>query len=400
LLVVAEIAIAMVLLTTAGVFLRSYRKMLAVDPGFRPEHVLEANYQLPLEQYGTQTSVDNFSRAVIDRLMSKPGVVAAGITNSLPTGNNGGLAAYTVEGQPVASWKLTFAAFVITEGDYFRAMGIPLVAGRYFTQEDRADAALVVMVNQAMARHCWPGQNALGKRIHVGNPQKGYPWATVVGVVADTTLGPRDAPVADQWYMPSEQPAILYGANAQPNLVQPAGGYVVLRASLEPRQMEGVLRSTVAEVDPLLALTDVGTMQEAMANVEAPRRFNTDLMTSFAAAALLLALTGIYAVVAFSVTLRTREIAIRMALGAQRDSIARMVLLSGLKLALLGCGLGVLGSLAVSRLVSSFLFGVSATDPLVYAATILTMMAIAILASALPANRAASADPVESLRAI
>jgi putative ABC transport system permease protein len=400
LLVVAEIAIAMVLLTTAGVFLRSYRKMLAVDPGFRPEHVLEANYQLPLEQYGTQTSVDNFSRAVIDRLMSKPGVVAAGITNSLPTGNNGGLAAYTVEGQPVASWKLTFAAFVITEGDYFRAMGIPLVAGRYFTQEDRADAALVVMVNRAMARHCWPGQNALGKRIHVGNPQKGYPWATVVGVVADTTLGPRDAPVADQWYMPSEQPAILYGANAQPNLVQPAGGYVVLRASLEPRQMEGVLRSTVAEVDPLLALTDVGTMQEAMANVEAPRRFNTDLMTSFAAAALLLALTGIYAVVAFSVTLRTREIAIRMALGAQRDSIARMVLLSGLKLALLGCGLGVLGSLAVSRLVSSFLFGVSATDPLVYAATILTMMAIAILASALPANRAASADPVESLRAI
>ena len=399
LLVVAEIAIAMVLLTTAGVFLRSYRKMLAVDPGFRPEHVLEASYQLPLEQYGTQTSVDNFGRAVIDRLMSKPGVVAAGITNTLPTANNGGMAAYTVEGQPVASWKLTFAAFVITDGDYFRTMGIPLVEGRSFNREDHTGEPLVVMVNQTMAKHCWPGQNALGKRIHVGNPQKGYPWATVVGVVADTILGPRDTPVADQWYMPSEQPAILYGAHAQPNLIQPAGGYVVLRASLEPQLMEGVLRATVAEVDPLLALTEVGTMQDAMANVEAPRRFNTDLMTSFAAAALLLALTGIYAVVAFSVTLRAREIAIRMALGAQRGSIARMVLLSGIKLAAIGCGLGVLGSLAASRMVGAFLFGVSATDPLVYAVTIAAMLAIAMAASALPANRAAKADPVEALRA-
>jgi putative ABC transport system permease protein len=191
---------------------------------------------------------------------------------------------------------------------------------------------------------------------------------------------------------------VLFGANAQDNLIQPSGGFITLRSSLEPEQMTEVLRSAVAEVDPLLALDQIQTMEEAMADVEAPRRFNTDLMTGFAAAGLLLALTGIYAVVAFSVTMRTREIAIRMALGAQRSSIARMVLISGMKLALLGCGLGVLGSLTVSRLVSSFLFGVSATDPLVYAGTILTMLLIAILASALPANRAASADPVEALR--
>ena len=399
-LVVMEIAIALVLLTTAGVFVRSYRKMLAVNPGFRPEHVLEAGYQLPLEQYGTQTAVDNFDRAVIERLLSQPGVVAAGITNSLPTGNSGGLAAYTVEGQPSASWKLTFAAFVLTDGDYFRAMGIPVVEGRTFTEHDRTGEPLVVIVNQAMAKHCWPGQDALGKRIHVGNPQKGYPWATVVGVVADTTLGPRDAPVADQWYMPVEQPAILYGSNAPENLIQPGGGFLVLRSALAPEQMVHVLRSSVAEVDPLLALEDVGTMREAMATVEAPRRFNTDLMTSFAAAALLLALTGIYAVVAFSVTLRAREIAIRMALGAQRGSIARMVVLSGMKLALTGCALGVLGSLAVSRLVGAFLFGVSATDPAVFAVTVATMLGIAMAASALPANRAAKADPVEALRAI
>ena len=397
-LVVAEIAIALVLLTTAGVFLRSYQKMLAVDPGFRPGHVLVASYELPLEQYSTQTSANNFSRAVIDRLTSKPGVVAAGITNSLPTGNDGGLAAYTVEGRPAAGWKLTFAAFVFTDGDYFRAMDIPLVAGRYFTPDDRAGAPLVVIVNQSMAKHCWPGELAVGKRIHVGNPHKGLPWATVVGVVADTTLGPPDAPVADQWYIPAEQPAILYGTAAQESLIQPAGGYIALRSSLDPEQMQNVLRSSVAQVDPLIALDQVRTMKEAMANVEAPRRFNTDLMTGFAAAALLLALTGIYAVVAFSVTLRTREIAVRMALGAQRANIARMILLSGVRLAVVGCALGVMASLAVSRLVASFLFGVSATDPAVYAVTIATMLAVAILASALPANRAAKADPVEALR--
>ncbi|HVT99065.1 MAG TPA: ABC transporter permease [Acidobacteriaceae bacterium] len=399
-LVVAEIATALVLLTTAGSFLRSYQKMLAVNPGFQPEHVLAASYQLPLEQYSTQTQVENFTHAVIDRLVAKPGVVAAGFTNSLPTSNNGGLAAYTVEGQPAATWKLTFAAFVITGGDYFRTMGIPLLAGRYFTPQDRADAPLVIIVNEAMAKHCWPGQSALGKAIHVGNPQKGYPWATVVGVVGNTVLGPRDAPVADQWYMPAEQPSILYGSAAKQNLVQAAGGFIALRSSLDPDQMKQVLRSSVAEVDPQLALDQVETMRDSMANVEAPRRFNTDLMTSFAAAALLLALTGIYAVVAFSVTLRSREIAIRMAMGAQRASIARMVLLSGAKLAFAGCTLGVLGSLAVSHLLVAFLFGVSATDPLIYTVTIATMFLISILAAALPANRAAGTDPVEALRAV
>jgi putative ABC transport system permease protein len=211
--VVSEIDIALVLLTTAGVFLRSYGKMLAVDPGFRPEHVLVASYQLPLQQYSTQTSANNFDRAVIDRLTGAPGIVAAGMTNTLPTANNGGLAAYTVEGRPAAGWKLTFAAFVLTYGDYFRAMDIPLLEGRYFTADDRVNAPLVVIVNQSMAKHCWPGEHAVGKRLHVGNPHKGLPWATVVGVVADTTLGARDQPAADQWYIPVEQPAVLYGSS-------------------------------------------------------------------------------------------------------------------------------------------------------------------------------------------
>ena len=399
-LVVAEIAIALVLLTVAGVFLRSFEKMRAVDPGFRPDHVLVAGYQLPLNQYSTDASADAFNQAVVDRLSSKPGIVAVGLTNFLPASGSYHGAAYTIEGVPADRWKLQFSVFASIYGDYFRAMGIPLLDGRYFTLDDRSDAPLVVIVNQSMAKHSWPGQRAIGKRMHVGNPHKGLPWATVVGVVADTKIGSRDEPSSDQWYFPARQPAVLYGSASTGKLTGPASGYITLRSALPPEQMTQTLRSTVAEIDPLLALQQVQSMNDVISNVEAPRRFNTDLIAAFATGALLLAITGIYAVVAFSVSLRTQEIAIRMALGAQRIGIARLVLASAAKLALLGCGLGLLGSFAISRLVTSFLFNVSATDPFVYIAAVLTMMLMALLASTLPATRAASVDPIEALRSI
>ncbi len=272
-----------------------------------------------------------------------------------------------------------------------------MVEGRYYTADDNSNAPLVVIVNQTMARESWPGQDPIGKRMHAGNPHKGYPWATVVGVVADTKLGARDEPAAEQWYIPMEQPTILSGADFTGRLTGSATGYITLRSALPPEQMTKTVRSTVSEVDPLLPL-EVQPMDDVISNVEAPRRFNTGLITAFATGALLLAITGIYAVVAFSVSLRSQEIAIRMALGAQRGGIARLVLISGAKLALLGCGLGLLGSVAVSRLVSSFLFGVSGTDPLVYLGAAVTMMLMALLASALPASRAASADPIDALR--
>jgi len=398
-LVVSEIAIALVLLTISGAFLRSFQKMRAVDPGFRPDNVLVASYQLPLNQYNTQTSAEAFNRAVVDRLAGKPGIVAAGITNILPASGLYGGVGYTIEGAPVDTWKLKFAMFAITYGDYFRAMSIPLLDGRYFTTDDRSDSSLVVIVGQSMAEHSWPGQRAVGKRMHVGNPQKGLPWATVVGVVADTKVGSPDEPSKDQLYLSAEQPAILFGSDASDHPIL-TSGYITLRSALPPEHMTQTLRATVAEVDPLLALQQMQPMSAVISNVEAPRRFNTDLITAFAAGALLLAITGIYAVVAFSVSLRTQEIAIRMALGAQRNRIARLVLISGAKMALIGCGLGVLGSLAISRMVSSFLFNVSATDPLVYLAAALTMMLMALAASALPAMRAASADPIEALREI
>ena len=398
-LVVGEIAIALVLLTSSGAFLRSFDKMRSVDPGFQPEHVLVAGYQLPMTRYSTFASAELFHQTVVERLEGKPLIAAAGLTNSLPASGFSGQAAYTIEGAPVATWKLIFATFGTVSGDYFRAMGIPLLEGRYFTRNDRANTPLVVIVNASMAKHCWPGQRAIGKRMHVGNPRKGYPWATVVGVVADTKLGARDEPSGDQWYAPDEQPATLFGLSVSEALLQPASGYTVVRSALPPEQVIGALRATVAEIDPLLALTDIRSMEEVMANVEAPRRFNTDLITAFAVGALLLAITGIYAVVAFSVSQRTQEIAIRMAVGAQRAGIARLILVSGAKLALLGCGLGVVGSLALSRTLSAFLFDISATDPLVYAGSAALMLLVALLASAQPAIRAASADPTHALRA-
>jgi predicted permease len=391
-LMVAEISVALILLTVCGAFLRSLHRMQAVNPGFRADHVLVAGYQLPAQQYPTEVSAEVFNRAVIDRLSSRPGIVAAGISSSLPASGVYGGSGYTVEGESAAAWKLQFAMFSVTQGDYFQAMGIPLHGGRYFTVGDRSDSLPVVIVNKAMAKHRWPGQSAIGKRIHAGGPENPLPWTTVVGVVGDTKTGSRDEPDKDQWYVPAEQSETI---NSMLD-----SGYIVVRSNAAPETVIQTLRRAVAEIDPLMALQPIETMSDVMSASEAPRRFNTDLITAFAVAALLLAVTGIYAVVAFSVSLRRHEISIRMALGSQRSSVARLILVSTAKVALAGCVLGVVGSLAVSRMMKSFLFEVSATDPLIYVAGVGLMMLLAVLAASRPALRAASADPIESLKTI
>ena len=396
-LVVSEVAIALVLLTVSGVFLRSLQKMQAVDPGFRADHAVIAGYQLPLAQYPTEASVGVFNRAVVDKLSSKPGVIAVAISNAVAASDVSPQSAFTVEGVSAENWKLKFAAFTSVYGGYFAALGIPLLEGRTFTRHDNSSSPLVVIVSQSMAKDCWPRQNAIGKRMHVGNPQKALPWATVIGVVADTKM-PRDVPSVDQWYTPMDQPATLYGSGTPGNVSGPPSGYITMRSAPDPQDMIQTLRSAIAEIDPRLALQDVQPVTDAVSAIEAPRHFNTDLITVFATVALLLAITGIYAVMAFSVSQRTQEIAIRITLGAQRIGIAKLVLVSGAKLALLGCALGVLSSLAVSRLINSFLFGVSATDPLIYMTCVLVMTTMALLASILPAARAASAHPMDALR--
>jgi putative ABC transport system permease protein len=397
-LVVAEIAIALVLITASAAFLRSFQKMRAVDPGFRPDYVVVAGFQLPLSQYPTQASADLFSRGVLEKLTAKPGVRAAAIASAVPGAPAFAKAAYTVEGETASNWKLRFAAFISTYGDYFQAMRIPLMSGRYFTDADRSGAPLVMIVNESMAKQCWPGESAIGKHMHAGGPTRKLPWMTVVGVVADTK-GSRDFPSMEQWYVPASQPAAIYGSDFDGKLTGAAGGYITLRSALPAEQEVHTLRQSVAEVDPLLALDQAQPMTDVLSNNEAPRRFNTDLITAFAFAGLLLAVTGIYGVVAFSVARRAQEIAIRMALGEQRVGIVRLVLTAAAKLAILGCALGLLGSLAASRVISSFLFEVSATEPLIYGAAVALMIVMTLLASLVPASRAAGTDPNTILRA-
>ena len=396
-LVVAEIAIATVLLTVSLAFLRSYQQMLAVDPGFRPDHVLIAGYKLPEQQYATKSSIANFNREIVDRLASQPTTVAVGLANTLPDTGSAGRGGFTIEGTSIEGWKLRFAPFIETYGGYFRALGISLTSGRYFTEHDRSDSPLVCIVDQSMAKQEWPGQNPIGKRLHIGNPKRTLPWAIVVGVAPDVRIDAPDQPAGEQWYFPLQQPAIIEGTGVT-GMADLSSGWIALRSTVPPEQMVRSLRSVVAEIDPRLALDPVRPMADAISAVEAPRRFNTFLITAFALVALLLAALGIYAVIAFKASQRTQEIAVRMALGAQRANIARLVLGSGAKIAAVGCALGILGSLSVSRLVGAFLFGVSATNPIVYLASVVLMLVLALFASALPALRAAASDPAQALR--
>ena len=397
-LVVSEIAVALVLLTASGLLLRSFQKMSEADLGFRPDHVTTAVYSLPQKQYATQPQVDSFNNELLRRLRQLPGAAAVGLTSTIPV-TGGSIESFIVDGyiDPKGS-TITSASPSQVIGDYFRAMGIPLLHGRYFTRADNADNQLVVVVNHEFAEHYWPHQNPVGKRVRVGTQQSKTPWMTVVGEVADARLNSPDADATEQFYQPVAQLEKDAGALASPTDVSGNAGYIVLRSGLPPQQMENALRATVRSIDAQLPLTQVQTMDEIVAQSEAPRRFNTVIISSFALAAVLLAILGVYSVIAFSVASRGQEMAIRIALGSQRSGIVRLVLQSGIKLAFIGCVFGLAGAFAASVLLRSFLFGVSPFDPLVMVLATMLIFVLALVASALPARRAASANPMQALR--
>jgi predicted permease len=398
-LVVVEIAIALVLLTASGLLLRSFNKMSAVDLGFRPEQTTTAAYSLPQKQYATQAQVDAFNNDLLFRLRQLPGAEAVGITSNLPASGNDGIEAFVADGYENPKSPDTSAASpsqVI--GDYFRAMGIPLLRGRFFTEGDTAASQLVVIVNHEFAEHYWPNQNPIGKRMRTGTKESKTPWMTVVGEIADAKLISPDRDAKEQFYQPVAQLEKDAGAMAATTDINGNGGYIVLRSALPPEQMENALRSTVRSIDPQLPLAQVETMEQVVSSSEAPRRFNTVLISSFAAAAVLLAVLGIYSVIAFSVASRRQEMAIRMALGSQRSGIIRLVMESGGKLAIAGCILGLTGAAATSGFLRPFLFKVSPFDPLVMVLAAIAVFLLALAASALPARRAASVDPMQALR--
>ena len=398
-LVVAEIAIALVLLTASGLLLRSFDKMRAVDLGFSPQHVTTAAYSLPQLQYSKQAQVDTFNRELLLRLNQLPGVQSVGLTSMLPSQGVNNNQTFVVEGfipPPGANMNLATVSQVI--GNFFPAMGIHLLRGRTFTEADHAGAQLVVIVNHKFAQHYWPNQDPIGKRLRIGTAQMQTPWLTVVGEVSDTQLLSPDNPATEQYYMPVDQAEEAIGPLGAPTDLNGNGGYIVLRSALPPEQMENALRSTVRSIDPLLPLTQVQTMEQVVSDSEASRRFNTVLISSFAFAAVLLAILGIYSVIAFSVASRVQEMAIRMTLGSQRSAIVRLVIQSGAKLAVVGCVIGLAGAAAASGLLKSMLFGVSPFDPLVLALAAIGVLLLAVVASTLPAFRAASIDPMQALR--
>lgn len=398
-LVVAEIAVALVLLTTSCLLLRSFENMRSVDLGYRPEHVTTAAYGLPQKQYEKQSQVDTFNRELFERLNVLPGVTATGLTNQLPAGGVNNNQTFVVEGYtPPKGADMNLATVSYVEGNFFSAMGIPLLRGRVFTDADRHGSQLVLVVNHELAQHFWPGQEPIGKRLRIGTPEMQTPWLTVVGEVADAKLTSPDEPSTKQYYVPVDQAEDDFGSLASPGDLNGNGGFIVLRSPLPPEQMENTLRSTVRSIDPLLPLTQMQTMEQAISQSEAPRRFNTVLIGSFALVAVLLAVLGIYSVIAFSVASRVQEMAIRMALGSQRGTIVRLVLQSGAKLAAIGCAIGLGGAAAASGLLRSMLFGVSPFDPLIMAVAAATVLLLALAASGLPALRSASIDPMRALR--
>ena len=398
-LVVAEIAVALTLLTASGLLLRSFEKMRDVRLGFRPDHTLAALYVLPQQRYATQSAIDEFTRTLLNNVRQLPGVDAVGMTSFLPAVGINWDIAFTIEGYVSSKdARLNMAAMSLVESDPFEALGIRVFRGRVFTESDNAGSQLVAIVNRKMAERYWPGQNPIGKRLRRGMPETSTPWMTVVGEVDDVKLGSPDAETMPQVYQPVTQMVASEGILASVGELSATDGWIVLRSGMAPEQMENTLRATVRNIDPQLPLYQMQTMEQAISKSEAPRRFNTVLISSFAVAAVLLSVLGIYAVIAFSVALREQEIAVRMALGGQRSGVFLLILSSGTKLAAVGCGLGLLGAVAASRLLRSFLFEVSPFDPGVLALSAIAMLLLALAASALPARRASSTDPMLALR--
>ena len=400
-LVIAEIAVAIVLVAAAGLLLRSFEKMREADLGYRPDHTVAAAYNLPPKQYDTQTAVDRFNEELLRRVQGLPGVTSVGLTSFLPANGTSGSGAFVAEGYvPPKPGAIDFATQILVQGDLFHAMGTPLLRGRLFTEADNnPKAQLVVIVNHQLAQQSWPGQDPIGKRLRVGTQEMQTPWATVVGEVASMKEGPPDADPRQQLYYPIEQAETLYGSLANPTDLNGNGGFIVLRTSSLPELVENQLRATIRYLDPQLPPAQMQTMEQAIGGSEAPRRFNTVLISSFAAVALLLALFGIYSVIAFTVAMRAQEMAIRMALGAQRSGIVSLVLSSGMKLAATGCVIGLVGALFASRLLKSLVFGVSTLDTLVLTLAGCTVLLLAAAASLVPARHAAAINPVEALRA-
>ena len=385
-LVAGEIALALVLLAGAGLMARSFLRLNRVDPGFRPEHVLSAQLVLPRVKYPESAAILAFADRLLPAVAAIPGVTSVGLVNPLPLSQEGWQTDFWVEGAPVPTrGEVPNSDYHVVGGDYFKAMGIALVHGRLFDDSDRADSAPVALVNETLARRFWPHRDAVGQRMRTGSPDDPGPWLTVVGVVGDVKQYGLDQEQKTQFYRPQRQLPL-----------RPMS--IVVRSSLDPTSLAASLRQAVLAADSDQPIYNVRTMTGLLSDTSAPRRLSLLLLGAFAATALLLAAVGIYGVLAYSVTQRTHEIGIRMALGARRGDVLLMVFRQGLRLVLAGAALGVVAAFGLTRLMSSLLFGVSPTDPGTLGAVCLLLVGVALLACVVPARRASGVDPMIALR--
>jgi predicted permease len=396
-----EVSLAMLLLVASGLLLRSFANMLATDPGFEPQHVLTASLSLPEHDYPTQQKVDAFYNELLRQAATLPQVKYAGAATNIPVIGIKSDRNFVPEGyapQNGRAWLSVSNYFVL--GDYFRAMRIPLIEGRYFTPgDDRPDAPLVAIVSQSTARQHWPGVNAVGRRFRMGgNPRSTRPLITVVGVVADVRQGALDQAVYPQMYEPFKQSNRQWEAALAQTFGPRSDLHIVLNTVDNPTRLAATLEKTVHQLDPLLAVSDMYSMQQVVASTETSRRFNTAILTAFAAIALALSLLGIYGVIAYSVTERTREIAIRMALGSTRRQVLGRTLGNALMLAGVGIAVGLIASAGLTRFLGSLLYDVRPLDASAIAGAALLLAICAAAAGLIPARRAASIDPMQALR--
>jgi putative ABC transport system permease protein len=377
-LVISEVALACVLLIGAGLLIRSFLRLLEVDPGFRPENAAAWRID-PSAQYETDAQRNAFFEELVKRVVALPGVESAGLTDALPLGRNRSwnVAAkgvtYPPNQQPIAFPRLV-------DSGYIRTIGIPLRDGRDFTPADTAKSQQVVIVNQTMARDVWPDKNAIGQVLLTSGGE-----FQVVGVVGNVRHGALDQEAGLEMYFPIPQ--------MTPNTVD-----MVVRAKLPMESLVPSVRGILAGLDPELPTGDFRTLNQVVDKAVSPKRFITVLLGGFSVLALLLASLGIYGVISYSVTQRTNEIGIRLALGAGSRSVLSLIIFDGMKLALLGLAPGIVGAFALSRVMSSMLFQVRPSDPLSFSSIALLLFAVALLACYIPARRATKVDPVVALR--
>ncbi len=388
-LVISEVSLACVLLIGAGLMLRSLVNQMKLDRGFQQQHVLTANLSLPHEGYKTEAAIGHFYDLLATRLGALPGVESAGLGTDLPwTGYDENAGGFTIEGKQPPPHQEFHARYHAATQDYFRALGTPLIRGRFFRESDNdsKDAPSVLIINRVMAERYWPNEDALGKRMTFSDTPKEKDWITVVGVVGD---------VKDQPDSPSAEPAFWW-----PVLQNPYRDMsIVVRSNSDPRALIDEVRNTVRQLDPSLAVADLQLMDRIVDASIATPRFAFALVGLFAGLAILLAAIGTYGVISYSVSQRTSEFGVRMALGAARSDVMNLVLAQAMKLAGLGTLIGILAGLALARLLKTLIFNVSPADPATFATVAGIVVLVALLAGILPARRATATDPMNALRA-